>query len=314
MAPFLLQMESGALKRPAANPRSWCIPAKAARQTSALSQATRQLSGSSAGFHRLPTSIAKPSCNASATTKSARGDDIEDISDDDEDVPSTPAPNVARDRTSRLAYPAREQNPQCAPRDVQSSMATPSQSFPQFLPVPSTSHSRSTLANSTSPPIIHSGSASTLATTTAAASAPSAAIQPRSSLVTGLRLRASQLGEVVTTKSSGRCGGRRLTGPCSSFIQRAANEAAASTQVLLVKHGISGPIPPSHEQLCAAMHSLRHRVLQKTRMISMAPLGMCKKLAACVALRPSPFGNPCVVRAPLRWPTCPHHSNDGVRG
>ena len=104
------------------------------------------------------------------------------------------------------------------------------------------------------------------------AAASAAPPPPRTSAVTGLRLRASQLGETVTAKSGGRTGGRRLAGAHSAFVQRAANEASAATTTLLVKHGVAGPNVPSFEVLCAAMHSLRHRVLVKTHVVTMAPL------------------------------------------
>lgn len=88
-----------------------------------------------------------------------------------------------------------------------------------------------------------------------------------------MRLRTSQLGETVTAKSSGRTGGRRLSGVHGSFVQRASAEAAAASQMLLVKHGIGGPNIPSFEMLCAAMHALRHRVLRRTHVLATAPLG-----------------------------------------
>jgi len=89
-----------------------------------------------------------------------------------------------------------------------------------------------------------------------------------------MRLRPSQLGETATAKSSGRSGGRRLPGALGAFVHRAEGEAVAAAQTLLVKHGVAGPSPPSFEALCAAMHAVRHRVLRKTHVLTMAPLVM----------------------------------------
>ena len=111
---------------------------------------------------------------------------------------------------------------------------------------------------------------------TPAAATPAA--PPRSSFVASMRLSTAQLGETVTAKSSGRAGGRRLSGACSAFVLRAANEAAAATQMLLVRHCVAGPSVPSFETLCAAMHAVRHRVLRPTRVLATAPLVMLEAI------------------------------------
>ena len=101
---------------------------------------------------------------------------------------------------------------------------------------------------------------------------PNTAARPRDTFVQlGLTLRTDQLGDAVKANSSGRSS-RKLAGPISQLVHRAASEAASEAQLLLVKHGVRGPAPPTPAALRSAMSSVRHRVLRLSHVRSTAPL------------------------------------------
>ncbi len=100
---------------------------------------------------------------------------------------------------------------------------------------------------------------------------------PKSSFLAGLSLSAAQLGDATGARQGrggGAGGGRRAVGKISAMVQRAASEVASTEQLLLVKHKILGPTPPSEEALRSALRDpeLRHRILLISQMVGSAPL------------------------------------------
>ena len=82
----------------------------------------------------------------------------------------------------------------------------------------------------------------------------------RSSLVAGLSLHVTQLGESAGARA-GRQGSRRSVGLHGELARRAKSDEAYQDHMLLVKHRLAGPQPPSREALRCALHdtTLRHR-------------------------------------------------------
>ena len=107
-------------------------------------------------------------------------------------------------------------------------------------------------------------------TPAAAQAAPASSV--RSGLVSGLNLSGSQMGQVTAAGSSRSSRGR--LGAYGTHVQRAATEASTAAQVMLVRHRILGPAPPTVEALRAALSDpeLRHLVLRLREVHSTSPL------------------------------------------
>lgn len=115
------------------------------------------------------------------------------------------------------------------------------------------------------------------AASTAAASSSSVPKPPvvkRSSYVSGLSLHTSQLGPAAGSRGGAGAGGRRAAGTHGTLVQRAQAEVQSAAQVLLVKHRILGPVPPTTEALLAALADaeLSQCVLRLCRVHHAAPL------------------------------------------
>ena len=272
-------------KRARADPRAWHVPASTPRTSSSVAWSqplpTADLpttTGLSLGRRLLPPAPA-PSMSSNVPPAAAvrthvvrlAADDIEDISDDDDSFGRPPVrPYVTSEAQPPVAPPQHSRPPPSGAYAAAASappLALPAPPLPAPPPPPPPPFSAARPSM---------GSALQRALPPAAVPAPAA--PPRSSFVASMRLSTAQLGETVTAKSSGRAGGRRLSGACSAFVLRAANEAAAATQMLLVRHCVAGPSVPSFETLCAAMHAVRHRVLRPTRVLATAPLVMLEAI------------------------------------
>jgi len=273
-------------KRARADPRAWHVPASTPRTSSSVAPWSQPLptadlpttTGLSLGRRLLPPAPA-PSMSSNVPPAAAvrthvvrlAADDIEDISDDDDSFGRPPVrPYVTSEAQPPVAPPQHSRPPPSGAYAAAASappLALPAPPLPAPPPPPPPPFSAARPSM---------GSALQRALPPAAAPAPAA--PPRSSFVASMRLSTAQLGETVTAKSSGRAGGRRLSGACSAFVLRAANEAAAATQMLLVRHCVAGPSVPSFETLCAAMHAVRHRVLRPIRVLATAPLVMLEAI------------------------------------
>lgn len=97
----------------------------------------------------------------------------------------------------------------------------------------------------------------------------------RSSFVSGLNLRTSQLGPGGGSRA-GRSGGGggKARGMYGALVQQAQSEVHSLEQLQHVKHRILGPVPPTAEALRGALADpeLRHRVLRLRRVHHTAPL------------------------------------------
>ena len=121
----------------------------------------------------------------------------------------------------------------------------------------------------------HSAASSAHGCSSSARGRSSSGVAHRSSLVAGLTLGATQLGEAAGVRSGWRReGGRKATGVIGALAQRAANELASAEQLLLVRYGILGPNPPHPGAVRGAMRDpeLRHRVLRHRALLASAPL------------------------------------------
>lgn len=99
----------------------------------------------------------------------------------------------------------------------------------------------------------------------------------RSSFITNLSLRTSQLGGasgVRAGRSGGTAAARRASGVHGALVERALGEVRSAEQILHVKYRLLGPTPPTASALRSALADteLNHRVLCLRRVLQMAPL------------------------------------------
>ena len=283
LVPLMADTNPFSRKRAHADPRAWHVPASTPRTSSSVAPWSQPLptadppttTGLSLGRRLLPpapaasmSSNVPPAADRTHVVRLA-ADDIEDISDDDDSFGRPPVrPYVTSEAQPPVAPPQHSRPPPSGAYALAASappLALPAPPLPSPPPPPL-------------PPFSAARPSMGSALQRALPPAATPAAPPRSSFVASMRLSTAQLGETVTAKSSGRAGGRRLSGACSAFVLRAANEAAAATQMLLVRHCVAGPSVPSFETLCAAMHAVRHRVLRPTRVLATAPLVMLEAI------------------------------------
>ena len=86
-------------------------------------------------------------------------------------------------------------------------------------------------------------------------------------------------------------GGKRALGPHQACAQRFASQLRDDAQTLEVKHGLGGSVPPSAEQLRAAMRAVRHKVLRLVQLRAAAPV----VIADCALDDAAEYGQPHAV-------------------
>jgi hypothetical protein len=238
--------ESSRLSIPDGNPRRWSLPAAPTTAPIGAPPITPTLS---LGRRLLPTPSVPPlTGRPTAVACPACIDDIEEVSEDEiqEDEEGSChgfaiAAAAPLGSSTRRAVPPPPTAAAVAPAP---DLAAATRTLPLALP-PSTP-----------------------------AALPPPRTSSRSSFVLGLSLRNSQLGETTGVRAGRTAGIRRTTGVHSALVQRAASEVSAVEQLLLVKHRILGPTPPTKEALRAALadDELRHRILRLRRVHVTAPL------------------------------------------
>ena len=90
-------------------------------------------------------------------------------------------------------------------------------------------------------------------------------------------MRAAQLGGIHGARggrSGAGAGARKVMGAYGALVQRALTEVQSTAQLLLVKHRMLEPTPPSAEVLSSALGDgqLQRRVLRLRRVLQVAPL------------------------------------------